>query len=84
MTNVTGTRQRTFGRTSDGGEVTCFTLDVGGGVTVDVLDYGAIVQSIRALNRDGVAADVVLGYDAVADYERDRFFLEWSTLLHRE
>jgi aldose 1-epimerase len=74
-TTISGIRQRVFGRTSDGGEVTCFTLDAGGGLSVEVLDYGAIVLGIRALDRDGVAADVVLGYDSVADYERDGFYL---------
>lgn len=72
---ATGIQQRAFGRTSDGGEVACFTLDAGGGVAVDVLDYGAIVQAIRALDRDGAAADVVLGYDGIEAYERDRFYL---------
>jgi aldose 1-epimerase len=75
VTIATGIRQRSFGRTREGGEVTCFTLDAGGGVAVDVLDYGAIVQAIRAPDRAGVAADVVLGYDTIEAYERDRFYL---------
>ena len=44
-------------------------------MTVSVLEYGAIVQSIRVPDRDGQIADVVLGYDTVAGYERDRFYL---------
>ncbi|MFL5385042.1 MAG: aldose epimerase family protein [Longimicrobiaceae bacterium] len=52
-----------------------YILDAGTGVTVAVLDYGAIVQSIRVPDRDGRIADVVLGYDTVAEYERDRFYL---------
>ena len=50
-------------------------LDAGGGITVSVLDYGAIVQSIRVPGRDGRVADVVLGYDMVEEYQRDRFYM---------
>lgn len=52
-----------------------YVLDAGAGITVAVLDYGAIVQSIRVPGRDGRIADVVLGYDTVAGYEHDRFYL---------
>ncbi|MFL5539190.1 MAG: aldose epimerase family protein [Longimicrobiaceae bacterium] len=52
-----------------------YVLDAGTGITVAVLDYGAIVQSIRVPDRNGRIADVVLGYDTVAGYERDPFYL---------
>jgi aldose 1-epimerase len=46
-----------------------------GGLAVTVLDYGAVIQSIRVPDREGNVADVVLGYDDVDGYERDRFYL---------
>jgi aldose 1-epimerase len=42
---------------------------------VAVLDYGGIVQSLCVPDRDGRLGDVVLGYDEVAGYERDRFYI---------
>ncbi|HKP75404.1 MAG TPA: aldose epimerase family protein [Longimicrobiaceae bacterium] len=51
-----------------------FTISAGG-LTAVVLNYGAIVQSLRAPDRDGNVADVVLGYDTEAEYEGDEFYL---------
>jgi len=39
---------------------------------VDVLDYGAIIQSLHVPDRLGRDVDVVLGYDDLASYELDR------------
>jgi aldose 1-epimerase len=38
-------------------------------IEVAVLSYGGIVQSLRAPDRDGTRADVVLGFDDVRRYE---------------
>lgn len=38
------------------------------GTRVAVLDYGGILQSVEVPDRDGVRADVVLGFDDVAGY----------------
>lgn len=51
-----------------------FTISAGG-ITTVVLDYGAIVQSLRVPDREGRVADVVLGYDTPAEYEADEFYL---------
>ncbi len=48
-------------------DVTRYTLENPGGVTVNILDYGAIIQSLIAPGRDG-DADVVLGFDSLYDY----------------
>jgi aldose 1-epimerase len=42
---------------------------------VDVLDYGAIVQSLFVPDRAGTLVDVVLGYEDASGYERDRLYL---------
>jgi aldose 1-epimerase len=67
-------QMRAFGRTRDGRVVTCFTVS-GGGASVEVLDYGAVVRALAVPNRAGEMGDVVLGYDDLASYERDRFYL---------
>jgi aldose 1-epimerase len=59
--------KRTYGTTAAGQTVEEYTLT--GAVEVRVLTYGGIVTSIRAPDRDGVFANVVLGFDNLADYE---------------
>ena len=58
-----------FGVTADGRPVTRWTLRNGTGMTVRVLDYGCVIQSIEVPDRSGRATDVVLGYDDLAGYE---------------
>lgn len=60
----------TFGRTADGETVTRFTL-TRGSLRVQVLDYGGIVTAIETPDREGRAANVVLGLDTVAGYETE-------------
>lgn len=58
-----------FGTTSSGKTVTKYTLKNKTGATCDVIDFGAIITSLNVPDRDGKFADVVLGFDNVADYE---------------
>ncbi|QBJ90361.1 galactose mutarotase [Streptomyces seoulensis] len=56
-----------FGTLSDGTPVHRWTLERGG-VRVRVLSYGGIVQSAEVPDREGHAADVVLGFPSVEGY----------------
>ncbi|MEU5362604.1 aldose epimerase family protein [Streptomyces sp. NPDC005925] len=56
-----------FGTLSDGTSVHRWTLERSG-VRVRVLSYGGIVQSLEVPDRDGRAADVVLGLDDLDGY----------------
>lgn len=58
-------RIASFGTTAQGADVRRITLQ-SGDLTVSVLTYGAILQSVRL---DGVAHDLTLGSDRLADYE---------------
>ncbi|MBR0444487.1 MAG: galactose mutarotase [Clostridia bacterium] len=40
-----------------------------------VLRYGAILQSLRVPDQNGVATDVVLGYDTVEEYQADDAYI---------
>lgn len=60
----------TFGTTSTGERVQKITL-TSGDLTVSLLTLGAIVQSVRLA---GVAHDLTLGSDSVADYQGDMRF----------
>lgn len=59
-----------FGKMKDGTVVTAYRLENGAGGSVTLLDYGAIVQSLRIPGRNGVV-DVALGYDTIEEYQRD-------------
>lgn len=48
-------------------DVNRYTLTSAGGVTANILDYGAIIQSLEVPGRDG-SADIVLGFDSLYDY----------------
>ena len=65
---------RPFGATAAGEAVTLYTLKNTKGMSVNVLDYGCIVQSILVKAPGGETLDVVLGYDDVAGYENGTCF----------
>lgn len=58
-----------FGISSDAQEVHEYTLTNRAGMEVKVLSYGAILRSIRVPDRNGVLANVTLGFNSLADYE---------------
>jgi aldose 1-epimerase len=64
-----------FGALEDGGKVSLFTLTNPSGAEVKIINYGAIVVSLKVPDRAGKLRDVVLGYDDLAGYVRDKVFL---------
>ncbi len=58
------------GRLADGSVVEAVTLTNANGVSARVITYGATLQSLVVPGRGGEMADIVLGHDDVADYER--------------
>jgi aldose 1-epimerase len=56
-----------FGRDGDT-DVHRYTLARPGGVTVRILDYGGVIQSLEAPDRDGRTANVVLGFADLDGY----------------
>ena len=61
--------QHPFGSTHDGVPVTTFDLTAASGVKVRLMDRGATIVQLHAPDRDGHLADVVLGFDTLAEYE---------------
>ena len=58
-----------WGATADGGrKANLYTLTNPSGMEVKITNYGGIVVSIRVPDRDGKLADVVQGFDSLADY----------------
>lgn len=62
------TLSREFFGQVDGIDVHRYVLAWPGGLTVRVLDYGGVIQSLDAPDRDGVPANVVLGFPKLDGY----------------
>jgi aldose 1-epimerase len=60
-----------FGTLPSGEKVEVFTLANASGMEVRVINLGGIITSIRVPDRNGRFADVVLGFDALADYAKN-------------
>jgi len=62
--------KKPFGKTEDGREVFLYTLKNSHGMEVEISTFGGDVVSIKVPDRTGKIADVVLGFDDLADYEK--------------
>ena len=63
-----------FGHLPGGAPVTRYHLQNSENAYVDILDYGATVQSIVMPDKYGVATDVVLGYDTLEGYTQGTLY----------
>ena len=63
-----GIEQGVFDTMADGTEVTQYTLTQGAMRAV-LIDYGATLVSLEVPDAEGRTADVVLGFDNIADYQ---------------
>lgn len=70
-----------FGSLSDGRQTQVFRLSGAGGLIVDVSDYGGRVVRVYAPDRFGNLADVTLGWNTAAEYEKNGFSM--GTLIGR-
>lgn len=64
-----------FGTLPDGRDVHLVRLRLPSDVTLEVLELGGIVRSLRVPDRSGVPGDVVLGYDDLDAYVGDPWFI---------
>jgi aldose 1-epimerase len=62
-----------FGKTADGQSVDIYTLRNTHGMEARITNYGGIVVSLTAPDRDHNFADVVLGYNDLERYEKPPF-----------
>ena len=66
--------ERMYGTTASGEEVKEYLLQNEAGIEARLISYGATLTSLRVPDRDGVRADVVLGYDDLAAVENDGIY----------
>jgi len=60
--------QAPFGHLPDGTEASLYTLTNANGMVARITDFGGIITELHAPDRDGVLADVVLGFDTLDPY----------------
>ncbi len=65
-------QRRSFGKIPDGREVELFVLRNRHGVEATITNFGATLVSLRAPDRNGRFADVLLGYDTLDGYVSDK------------
>ena len=72
---------RDFGKLSDGREAKVWRIIGEGGLVVDVTDYGGRIVRVYAPDRFGNLADVALGWNTAAEYEKYGYSM--GTLIGR-
>ena len=60
-----------FGKTRDGISIDQFTLKNKNGMELSAINYGGIITSWTAADRNGNYEDVVLGFNNIAQYEKE-------------
>ncbi|WP_199535464.1 aldose epimerase family protein [Rhodohalobacter sp. SW132] len=65
------TNMELFGQLEDGRDVHQFTLKSDAGIEVKIINYGGIITSLYAPDKDGEPGNVVLGFDNLDDYLGD-------------
>lgn len=68
MTTTTAITQKLFGTTPAGAEVTEFTLTNKKGSNIKIITLGGIITEWHMRDKNGVLADVVLGFDRLEPY----------------
>ena len=63
-----------FGRTASGRLVEIYTLTNSKGAEARIMTYGGTIVSLKMPDRNGKLADIVLGFDNLAAYEKTRTF----------
>ena len=68
-------RKGAFGKTADGKAVEIYTLKNSNGAEARIITYGGAVVSLSMPDKKGKFADVVLGYDSIAGYEKNQSYI---------
>ncbi|MCR5205634.1 MAG: galactose mutarotase [Lachnospiraceae bacterium] len=69
-----GVTTKSFGVTAKGDKVTLYKITNSKGLAANVIDYGAILQSLYVPDKNGRLDDVVLGFNSITPYEYNASF----------
>ncbi len=64
-------QKKTWGTLADGRQVDLYTLTNKNGLSAQITNYGGIVVSMMAPDRNGKMEDIVLGYETLDEYVKD-------------
>jgi len=67
-------QQEIFGTTAEGAEIKKLTISNDNGITASFINFGAILASLKAPDRNGRAEEVTLGFDTLEGYISDVWF----------
>lgn len=71
---VSSIAQNPFGTLSDGTAISLYTLKNASGMEARITNFGGILVSLLAPDRQGNPGDIVLGYDTLTEYVDDSFY----------
>ncbi len=60
-----------FGITQDGQKAKLYTLTNANGMVVKITNYGGVITELWVPDKNGNPGDIVLGFDTLAEYEKD-------------
>lgn len=64
-------KSKEFGATAEGDKVQLFELQNKNGMVAEVSNYGATLMRLLVPNKDGTKTNIVLGFDNIAQYEKE-------------
>jgi aldose 1-epimerase len=67
-------KKSSFGKTPEGQAVDLYTLTNKKGMEIAITNFGGILVSVKVPDRTGKVADVVLGYDSLDGYVKDKSY----------
>ncbi len=68
-------QEETFGKTEEGDLIKSYTLTDGKGIKVKLINYGAILVSLKIPDREGNLDDITLGYETLEGYIQDKSYI---------
>ena len=63
--------KKAFGRTLDGVDIDQYILKNRNGMEISAINYGGIITSWKAKDREGNYKDIVLGFNKLSEYETE-------------
>ena len=68
-------QEETFGETPEGDLIKLFILSDGKGIEAKIINYGAILVSLKSPDKEGNSEDITLGYETLEEYIQDSSYL---------